>query len=93
MYIIDDEAALGLPFVERVWRALCEGTDPLLSIAQSCWQIVVTTYDGKMSLTVRGPGDQSHAAGDCPPTESGSAFCSTGHVSAPSACQKPVNGD
>ena len=66
MYIIDDERLSDSPFVERVWRAHSEGTDPLLSIAQSCWQIVVTTYDGKMSLTVRGPETKATPLGDCP---------------------------
>ena len=66
MYIIDDERLSDSPFVERVWRAHSEGTNPLLSIAQSCWQIVVTTYDGKMSLTVRGPETKATPLGDCP---------------------------
>jgi len=66
MYIIDDERLSDSPFVERVWRAHSEGTDPLLSIAQSRWQIVVTTYDGKMSLTVRGPETKATPLGDCP---------------------------
>ncbi|MDQ6661451.1 MAG: AraC family transcriptional regulator [Chloroflexota bacterium] len=66
MYIIDDERLSDSPFVERVWRAHSEGTDPLLSLAQSCWQIVVTTYDGKMSLTVRGPETKATPLGDCP---------------------------
>jgi AraC-like DNA-binding protein len=66
MYIIDDERLSDSPFVERVWHAHSEGTDPLLSIAQSRWQIVVTTYDGKMSLTVRGPETKATPFGDCP---------------------------
>lgn len=66
MYIIDDERLSDSPFVERVWRAHSEGTDPFLSIAQSCWQIVVTTYDSKMSLTVRGPETKATPLGDCP---------------------------
>src|SRR5947209_11196432 len=66
MYIIDDERLSDSPFVERVWRAHSEGTDPLLSIAQSRWQIVVTKYDGKMSLTVRGPETRATPLGDCP---------------------------
>ncbi|HLZ63596.1 MAG TPA: helix-turn-helix domain-containing protein [Ktedonosporobacter sp.] len=67
MYIIDDERLSDSPFVERVWRAHSEGTDPLLSIAQSHWQIVVTTYHDKMSLTVRGPETKATPLGDCPP--------------------------
>src|SRR5947209_19995373 len=66
MYIIDDERLSDSPFVERVWRDHSEGTDPLLSLAQSRWQIVVTKYDGKMSLTVRGPETTATPLGDCP---------------------------
>ena len=66
MYIIDDDRLSDSPFVERVWRAHSEGTDPLLSIAQSRWQIVVTTYNGKMSMTVRGPETKATSFGDCP---------------------------
>jgi hypothetical protein len=66
MYIIDDERLSDSPFVERVWRAHSEGTDPFLSIAESRWQIVVTTYNGKMSLTVRGPETKATPLGDCP---------------------------
>lgn len=67
MYIIDDERLSDSPFVERVWRAHSEGIDPFISIAQSHWQIVVTTYDGKMSLTVRGPETRATPFGNCPP--------------------------
>jgi AraC-like DNA-binding protein len=67
MYIIDDERLSDSPFVERVWRAHSEGTDPFLSIAQSRWQIVVTTYNGEMRLTVRGPETKATPLGDCPP--------------------------
>ena len=66
MYIIDDERLSDSPFVERVWRAHSEGTDPFLSIAESRWQIVVTIYNGKMSLTVRGPETRATPLGDCP---------------------------
>ena len=66
MYLIDDERLSDSPFVERVWRAHSEGTDPFLSLAESRWQIVVTTYNGKMSLTVRGPETKATPLGDCP---------------------------
>ena len=66
MYIIDNERLSDSPFVERIWRAHSEGTDPFLSIAESRWQIVVTTYNGKMSLTVRGPETKATPLGDCP---------------------------
>jgi AraC-like DNA-binding protein len=66
MYIIDNERLSDSPFVERVWRAHSEGTDPFLSLAESRWQMVVTTYNGKMNLTVRGPETRATPLGDCP---------------------------
>jgi len=66
MIIFDAERPSDSPFVERVWRAHSEGTDPFLSIAESRWQIVMTTYNGKMSLTVRGPETKATPLGDCP---------------------------
>ena len=43
------------PFVERIWRAQSERAGNLLSIAMSCWEMVVTKYNGNTFLTVRGP--------------------------------------
>jgi AraC-like DNA-binding protein len=43
------------PFVERIWRAQGERTGSFSSIAMSCWEMVVTKYNGNTFLTVRGP--------------------------------------
>jgi len=43
------------PFVERIWCAQSERTGDLLSIAMSCWEMVVSRYQDKTYLTVRGP--------------------------------------
>ncbi|MCI0560269.1 MAG: helix-turn-helix domain-containing protein [Nitrososphaera sp.] len=43
------------PFVERIWRAQSERTGSFSSIAMSCWEMVVTRYNGNFTLTVRGP--------------------------------------
>jgi AraC-like DNA-binding protein len=43
------------PFVERIWRAQSERTGTFSSIAMSCWEMVVTRYNGNVTITVRGP--------------------------------------
>jgi AraC-like DNA-binding protein len=43
------------PFVERIWRTQTEHPGTLNSIAASQWEMVVTRYQGKATMTVRGP--------------------------------------
>lgn len=43
------------PFVERIWCAQSERTGDFLSIAASQWEMVVSTYQGETTITVRGP--------------------------------------
>src|SRR5215216_1851993 len=43
------------PFVERIWRAQTERTGSLISIAMSGWEMVVSRYQDKTYMTVRGP--------------------------------------
>jgi hypothetical protein len=43
------------PFVERIWRAQSERTGDFLSVAASQWEMVVSTYQGETTITVRGP--------------------------------------
>jgi AraC-type DNA-binding domain-containing proteins len=43
------------PFVERIWRAESERTGSLRSIAMSGWEMVVSRYQDKTYMTVRGP--------------------------------------
>ena len=43
------------PFVERIWWAQSEGTGGFLSIAASHWEMVISTYQDEMIMTVRGP--------------------------------------
>jgi hypothetical protein len=43
------------PFVERVWCAESERTGDFLSVATSQWEMVVSTYQGEWTITVRGP--------------------------------------
>ena len=50
-----DERPSDSPFVERIWWAESERTGEFLSIAASQWEIVVSKYQGKTAITVRGP--------------------------------------
>ncbi|HLO31016.1 MAG TPA: helix-turn-helix domain-containing protein [Anaerolineales bacterium] len=43
------------PFVERIWCAQSERTGDFLSIAASQWEMVVSKYQGALTVTVRGP--------------------------------------
>jgi AraC-like DNA-binding protein len=50
-----DEAHLASPIVERIWRTYSEPVESFMSVAETHWEMVVTTYQGRTSLTVRGP--------------------------------------
>lgn len=50
-----DERPSDSPFVERIWQAHSEHAGPFSSIAMSHWEMVVTKYQDKTTLTVRGP--------------------------------------
>jgi AraC-like DNA-binding protein len=50
-----DERRSDSPFVERIWRTQSERAGSFRSVAMSHWEMVVTSYNGKRILTVRGP--------------------------------------
>ena len=50
-----DERPSDSPFVERIWRTQSERTGDFLSIAASHWEMVISSYHGKTTVTVRGP--------------------------------------
>jgi AraC-like DNA-binding protein len=43
------------PFVEKIWWTQSERSGSFISTAVSQWEMVVTTYNGKTTFTVRGP--------------------------------------
>src|SRR5215510_9105032 len=43
------------PFVEKIWRTESECTGDFLSVAASQWEMVVSKYQGRTTITVRGP--------------------------------------
>ena len=54
LFTIEDRPS-DSPFVERIWRAQSARTGSLRSIAMSGWEVVLSSYQGKTFLTVRGP--------------------------------------
>lgn len=53
------------PFVETIWQTQSELAGSFVSRAVSHWEIVVTNYQGKTTLTVRGPETKATPA-PCP---------------------------
>jgi AraC-like DNA-binding protein len=66
MIIFDEDRASDSPFVERVWRCHSEGAAPFLSIAATRCELVVSRFQGKVTMTVRGPETRATPLGDCP---------------------------
>src|ERR1700752_46602 len=54
LFTIEDRLS-DSPFVERIWCAQTERTGTLISIAMSDWEMVVSRYQDKTYMTVRGP--------------------------------------
>jgi AraC-like DNA-binding protein len=42
-------------FVETIWHARCAHPGSFISVAATYWELVVTSYQGTTTLTVRGP--------------------------------------
>jgi hypothetical protein len=55
MLIFDEDRASDSPYVERVWRSHSEGAGSFVSAAESRAEIVIATYQGRVSVWVRGP--------------------------------------
>jgi AraC-like DNA-binding protein len=67
MLIFDEDRPSDSPFVERIWRCHSEGTAlPFLSIAASRCELVVGRFEGKVTMTIRGPETRAIPQGDCP---------------------------
>ena len=60
-----DERLSDSPFVEKVWRTQSERASTFTSLANTQWEMVITRYEGKTNLTVRGPETKATQA-DCP---------------------------
>jgi Helix-turn-helix domain len=65
LFLIFGDRPSDSPFVERIWRSHSERGGTFHSIAACHWEMVVTRYEGRTSLTVRGPETKATTA-DCP---------------------------
>lgn len=50
------------PLIEQIWRSRSETSGPFISTAGIYWMMVVTHYEGKIALTVRGPESKATPA-------------------------------
>lgn len=50
------------PFVEKIWHTNIEQDATFVSRAESVWEMVIIKYEGKTSLTIRGPETQASKA-------------------------------
>lgn len=55
MDLVFDIGSANSPFVEWIWRTRSEKPGAFTSAAASNWELVITTYNGKTMITVRGP--------------------------------------
>jgi len=61
-----DDTLSDSPHIERVWRSHTERGGEFLSVAGNHFEMVVSRYQGKSFVTIRGP--ETHATPcDCPP--------------------------
>jgi hypothetical protein len=65
VFIVFEERLSDSPVVERIWRSHSRRAGTFHSIAESRWEMVVTRYEGRTSLTVRGPETKVTTA-ECP---------------------------
>ena len=64
-FLVFEERRSDSRFVERVWRSHSENAGTLHSIAACHWEMVVSRFEGKTSMIVRGPETQVSTA-QCP---------------------------
>ncbi|WP_395107881.1 helix-turn-helix domain-containing protein [Actinomadura sp. SCN-SB] len=50
------------PFVERVWLSRSSEVDTMMSVAASCWDLVVCERRGQVSVVVHGPESRARMA-------------------------------
>lgn len=55
--------------VDAIWHTRTEKAETFISTAETRWEMVITTYQGQTSLTVRGPETQATPADSLPDME------------------------
>ncbi len=66
MLLFDEDRASDSPFIERIWRCHSEGAASFTSIAASRCELVIGSFQGKVTMTVRGPETRATPVNDCP---------------------------
>lgn len=61
-----DERPSDSPLVQRIWHSRSQQPGMFLSVASPHWEMVVTRYQGAVSITMRGPETTASSA-YCPP--------------------------
>lgn len=79
------------PFVEKVWYMNTLQLHQFVSQADSNWELVVTRYEGKTTLTVRGPETQATRAEGLPDAEHLGIIFKIGAFMPPLPLKKLVN--
>jgi hypothetical protein len=62
MGFVFDQRPSDSPFVEMIWRTHSEHAGTFTSLADSHWEMVISSYQGKTALTVRGPETEATSA-------------------------------
>jgi AraC-like DNA-binding protein len=62
MELVFDERSANLSFVEMVWRTRSERAGTFTSLAASNWEMVIATFNGKTTVTARGPETKASQA-------------------------------
>src|SRR5690606_21442268 len=61
-FVLAEERPSDSPFIEKIWHARSGQASEFTSAAESRSEIVVTRFDGKITVTVRGPETKATAA-------------------------------
>ena len=54
-FVLEDARSADSSFVEMIWRTHSERAGTFTSVAASNWEIVIVTFNGKTTITARGP--------------------------------------
>ena len=62
MELVFDERSANSSFVDMVWRTHSERAGTFISVAASNWEMVIATFNGKTTITARGPETKASQA-------------------------------
>jgi hypothetical protein len=62
MELVFDERSANSSFAKMIWRTHSERAGTFTSVAASNWEMVITTLDGKTTITARGPETRASEA-------------------------------